>query len=78
MGRTIGDERYRAMIGVLVEARKARGLTQDELGRLLGRPQQYVGRYEIFERRLDVIEYVDAARLLGLDGFAEARGIYEG
>lgn len=65
------------MIAVLVEARKAKGLSQDELGRLLGRPQQYVGRYEIFERRLDIIEFVDAARFLGLDGFAEARAIYE-
>ena len=33
----------------------------------LGRHQQFVSRYEIGERRLDVIEFTDVARSLGLD-----------
>lgn len=61
-----GDERYRALIGKLVEKRKTLGLSQETIAERLGRPQQFVSRYEIGERRLDVVEFVDVAKALGL------------
>lgn len=61
------DERYRALIGRLVEARRAAGLSQDALAKLLQRHQQFVSRYETGERRLDVVEFMDIARALNLD-----------
>src|SRR5262245_51235890 len=57
-------ERFRRL---LVEARKAAGLTQVELSTKLSRPQSYVSKYERGERRLDVIEFLDVARVLGID-----------
>jgi transcriptional regulator with XRE-family HTH domain len=66
-GKGFQEARYRALIGKLVAERKAQGLSQEALASRLGRHQQFVSRYEIGERRLDVIEFVDVARTLGLD-----------
>ena len=52
---------------LLVEARKAAGLTQVELAAQLQRPQSYVSKVERGERRLDVIEFLEVARALQLD-----------
>lgn len=60
------DPRYRDLIDKLVEARKEKGVSQDALAKLLGRHQQFVSRYETGERRLDVVEFVDIARALGV------------
>jgi transcriptional regulator with XRE-family HTH domain len=50
----------------LVQARKDQELSQQELATQLGRHQQLVSRYELGERRLDVVEFVDVARTLKL------------
>ena len=61
------DERYRALIELLVARRKELGLSQAKLAERIGNHQQFVGRYETGERRLDVIEFADIARALDLD-----------
>ena len=61
------DARYRNLIGELVKARKHLGLSQEALAVRLGKHQQFVSRYEIGERRLDVAEFVDVACTLKLD-----------
>lgn len=61
------DDRYKALITSLVEARKAAGWTQIAFADRLGRVQQFVSRYETGERRLDVVEFSDVARALSLD-----------
>jgi transcriptional regulator with XRE-family HTH domain len=50
----------------LVEARKAQNFSQQELAGRLGRPQSFVSKYERGERRLDVVEFLHVARILGL------------
>lgn len=59
--------RYKRLRAALREARKAAGLTQAEVGERLGRPQSYVNKYESGERRLDVVEFLDVAAVLGVD-----------
>lgn len=61
------DLRYRALIERLIERRKELGWTQAKLGERIGNHQQFVGRFELGERRLDVIEFLDIARALDLD-----------
>lgn len=68
MAKGIHDSRYRWMIAQLVQARKDQGLSQEEVARRLGKPQQYVSRYEVGERRLDIVEFLDASIALGTDG----------
>ena len=51
----------------LIAARHARGLTQVQLARALGREQSFVSKYERGERRLDFVEVVEIATALGMD-----------
>lgn len=66
-GKGFSDDRYRALIARLVEGRKQQGFSQQQLADALGRHQQFVSRYELGERRLDAVEFVDVARALKLD-----------
>jgi hypothetical protein len=66
LATTLHDARYRELIGLLVEARKAAGYTQDVLSARLGRPQSYLGKIETFQRRLDALELFDLIRALEL------------
>lgn len=52
---------------MLKSERKRQGITQAKLATLLGKRQQFVSKYESGERRLDVVEYVDAAAALRVD-----------
>jgi transcriptional regulator with XRE-family HTH domain len=42
-------------------------LTQRDLAALLKRPNSFVGRIEAGERRVDVIEFIEIARVMGVD-----------
>jgi transcriptional regulator with XRE-family HTH domain len=66
-GKGFGDERYKALVMALLDARKAAGLTQAQFARILGRRQQFISLFETGERRLDIVEFCDVARALGLD-----------
>ena len=67
MARSIHSEAYRDMIARLVKARGEAGLTQQALADRLGRPQSYVAKVAGFERRLDVVEFLEMAREIGVD-----------
>jgi len=45
-------------------AREARGVTQQELAKRLGKPQSFVSKAEMGERRLDVVEYLHFMRAI--------------
>lgn len=51
------------MLRHLREARLSAGLTQVEVAEALGRPQSYVTKCELGERRIDPIELQQFARL---------------
>ena len=55
------------MIELLVQARKDGGITQAELGKRIGQRQTFVSKFELGERRLDVVEYVTVCRALGIE-----------
>lgn len=71
MPKGIHDERYRRLIDRLIVARKAAGMSQTVLAEKLSKPQQFVSRYELGERRLDIVEFVDVARAVGIDPLEE-------
>ncbi|MCW6531316.1 helix-turn-helix domain-containing protein [Sphingomonas sp. MMSM20] len=73
MARGIHDSRYRWVIEQLVEARKQQALTQQAVADKIGKPQQYVSRYETGERRLDIFEFIDVAAALDVDALSLIR-----
>lgn len=54
---------YRAMIKRLTAAREAAGLSQEEAGRRIKRPQSHVSKIERGEVKLDPIELCELAAL---------------
>lgn len=66
MQKSLRSPRQILLQSLLVEARKANGLTQAELAEALGKPQSFVAKYENGERRIDVIEFVDITSALGV------------
>ncbi|MEM7120550.1 MAG: helix-turn-helix transcriptional regulator [Pseudomonadota bacterium] len=67
MTGSIHTDLYRGLIRKLVEARNAAGLTQQTLADRLGKPQSYVAKVEGYERRVDVVEFLELAREIGVD-----------
>lgn len=65
--KSIHSEKQRKLCALLVDSRKKAGLTQQQLAKKLGRPQSFVAKYEGGERRLDVIELQEIAKVLKLD-----------
>ena len=67
MAKTLHTERHRKLRELLVAKRRAAGITQTVLAQRLGKPPSYVAKYELGERRLDVLEFLDIARAIGFD-----------
>jgi transcriptional regulator with XRE-family HTH domain len=71
---TYGSE-YRAIVDKLIEARRAAGMTQTDLGQALGTDQSQVSKIERGERRLDIIDYLRICQAIGVDPGQPLRGI---
>ena len=65
--KSIFTGEYESLLESLISARKAVGLTQQELALRLTKPQSFVSKYERRERRLDVVEFVTICRSIDLD-----------
>ena len=61
------NEAHKRFRELLIEARNTAGITQADLAARLKRPQSFVSKYERGERRLDVVEFGDVAKALGID-----------
>lgn len=67
MSKTIFGGDHQHLVQVLTEARKASGLTQTELAKLLGKDQTYISIIERGQRRVDVLEFVALAKAMKVD-----------
>ena len=75
MPKTIHTERHLKLRELLKERRKAARLTQTEVANRLGKPPSYVAKYELGDRRLDVLEFLDVAAAIGFDPYALLRAL---
>lgn len=64
MSKSIHTAGHRFLRQQLISARKAAGLTQDDVARRLNRPQSFVAKYEGGERRIDIVEFIAIVRAL--------------
>ena len=67
MARSLRTPGHQALMQVLTETRKLKGITQQELANRLDRPQSYIAKVETGERRLDVIEFIEWCSNLSAD-----------
>lgn len=67
MSKTIFGGDHQQLVQVLTEARKASGLTQTELAKLVGKDQTYISIIERGQRRVDVLEFVALAKAMKAD-----------
>jgi transcriptional regulator with XRE-family HTH domain len=58
---------------MLTDLRRQKGITQVALAGLLGVPQSYVSKYELGERRIDIVEALVICRALDTDTLALLR-----
>ncbi|WP_437891861.1 helix-turn-helix domain-containing protein [Phytobacter sp. V91] len=64
---SVYSEEYQRVITALKNARKARGIAKAQLAEALGKPQSFIAKIKNGERRLDVVEFVHLARLVGVE-----------
>lgn len=57
---------YKLLIEILKDARKQIGVTQVELADRLGNTQTFISKIERGERRLDMVEFVEACEAIGV------------
>lgn len=71
---SLHDEAYARFIAALVAKRVKAGITQRDLAKALGWNQSIIAKIESAQRRLDVIELI---RIAGVVGFDPARLVRE-
>ncbi len=59
------DSAYERLRLKLKETRMEAGLTQAEVARMLGRPQSFISKVEMRERRIDFLELQVLAKIYG-------------
>lgn len=66
-------KRYQAFLVRLRRAREEAGMSQVRVAQLLGRPQTWVSKSELGERRVDVVELQELASAYGkpMDWFVQ-------
>ena len=75
MLKSIHRESYRLLCTLLVERRKTLGWSQYDLAERLQRPQSFVAKVEVGERRIDVVEFLDLVHALEADPYEILRTI---
>ena len=73
MDKTIYSRQNECLRDTLIKLRRAAGLSQRQLAAKLGRERNLVGRLELGERRLDVVEFFWICRACGANPEAQAR-----
>lgn len=63
MDKTIFSEDHKALVDKLIKARKERNLRQEDVAKLLGRTQSYVSKIEAGQRRIDIIQLKEFAKI---------------
>lgn len=63
MGKTIYSKGHKALVEKLIKARKDAELRQEDAAELLERTQSYISKIEAGQRRVDVIQLKEFAKI---------------
>ena len=67
MAGAVRSKAYQNLLKDLVLHRQNQGFSQAELALRLGKPPSFVGKYELGERRLDIVELIVILKALDLN-----------
>jgi len=66
VSRGLQSPPYKKLRRLLAQARAEAGLTQLQVATSVKRPQSFVSKYENGERQLDVVEFVEVCKAIGV------------
>lgn len=64
---SLHSSRHKVIAATLKQQRIAKGMTQAQLARALGRHQPFIATIEMNQRRVDLVELIEIAAVLDLD-----------
>lgn len=67
MSKTLHSKRHELLVAAIAEQRRAKGLSQAQVAKTLGRHQPFIANIESGQRRVDVLELLTIARIIDLD-----------
>ena len=67
MAKSVFTDEYRVLTEELTAARRAAGLSQQEVAERLERPQSYIAKVEGGQRRLDLVEFLELTAAIHTD-----------
>ena len=65
--KSIFTKKYNRFRELIITARKEADLKQVDLAKKLKRPQSFVSKYERGERRLDIVEFLEVSKAIGIN-----------
>jgi ribosome-binding protein aMBF1 (putative translation factor) len=73
--KSVFTTKYDRFRRLLIDARLQADLTQAQLASKLSRHQSFVSKFERGERRLDVVEFLEVAKAIGVDAISVIKSI---
>lgn len=67
MPKSIHSPRHLRLAELIGEKRKAAGMTQAQVAKAIGRHQPFIVNIEAAQRRVDVVELIALAEIIGFD-----------
>jgi transcriptional regulator with XRE-family HTH domain len=67
MPKSLHSESQQIIAKALADQRRSKGLSQAQVARALGRHQPFIANIESGERRVDLVELLELADVIGLD-----------
>ncbi|TIR25972.1 MAG: helix-turn-helix transcriptional regulator [Mesorhizobium sp.] len=77
MPKSVHSTRHRMVAAALASQRRAKGMSQTEVAKVLGRHQPFIANIESGERRVDLVELMDIAKIIDLDVVALVRTLQD-
>ncbi|MGO7969586.1 helix-turn-helix domain-containing protein [Rhizobium ruizarguesonis] len=67
MAKTLHSKRQEVLVAAIAQQRRAKGLSQAQVAKALGRHQPFIANIESGERRVDLLELLALADIIELD-----------
>lgn len=77
MQKTLRSPRHVRLVQLVVDKRREAGMSQSDLAEALGRYQSVVAAIESGGRRVDVVEFLELAEVVGFDPYEILREVAE-